>query len=66
MGDSLLIQIFLFCDNFCDISKSYNFPTKHIVYLIIQFSDSACDISAEYKESILYQLLVVSIETKKK
>ena len=65
MGDSILIQIFLFCDNVCDISKSYNFLKKHIIYLFIQFSDSACDIPAEYKGSILYQSLVVSIETKK-
>ena len=70
---SLVLQSWLYIwldgwlpDNVCDIFKSYNFPTKHIVYLIIQFSDSACYISAEYKGSILYQLMVVSIETKKK
>ena len=36
-----------------------------MVYLSIKFSDSACDISAVYKGAILYQSLVLSIETKK-
>ena len=45
MSGFLLIQIFLFSDKVCDISKSYNFLTMHVVYLSIQFSDNACDIS---------------------
>ena len=52
MSGFLLFQIFLFCDNICDTSK----------YPYIDFSD----ILGVYKKAILYQLLVVSIETKKK
>ena len=66
MGDSLRTQIFLFCDNVCDISKSYNFLAMHIVYISIKFSDRACNISAEYKGAILNQSLVLSIETQQK
>ena len=36
---------------------------KLAVYLSIKFSDSACDILVVYKEAMLYQSLVVSIET---
>ena len=45
LSEFILIQIFLFSDNVCDISKLYNFLTMHVAYLSIQFSDKACDIS---------------------
>ena len=47
MSGFLLIQIFLFSDKVCDISKLYNFLTMHLVYLSI-------NISIEYLGVIIY------------
>ena len=58
--------LLLFPDKVCDISKLYDFLTMHVVYLSIQFCENSCDILSVYNWAILYQSLVVSIETKKK
>ena len=50
---------------FCYFLTKSDFLTMHVVYLSIQFSENSCD-SCLYKRAILYQSLVVSIETKKK
>ena len=56
-----LIQVFLFPDKVCDISKLYDFLTMHVVSNFLK-----THVTAVYKRAILYQSEVVSIETKKK